>query len=92
MIFLDETLTLYILCYSLDSNNTDVCAHNQSEQFIAQNNQLEYENDTLLWLKSHCSSINTNDFIVNDNSSITKTNSFFQFYQLFYRKMFIHGY
>ncbi len=69
MVFLDETLTLYILCYSIDSNKTDVCAHNQSEYFVVQNNQLEYQNDTLLWLKSQCSSINSDDFIVNDNSS-----------------------
>jgi len=69
MVFLDETLTLYIICYSIDLNKTDICAHNKSELFVVQNNQLEYKNDTMLWLKSHCSSINTDDFIVNDNTS-----------------------
>jgi hypothetical protein len=69
MVFLDETLTLYIICYLIDSNKTDTCAHNKSEQFVAQNNQLEYKNDTMLWLKSHCPSINIDDFIVNDNTS-----------------------
>jgi hypothetical protein len=69
MIFLDETLALCIICYLTDSNKTDICAHNQSELFVVQNNQLEYKNDTLLWLTSHCSSINTDDFIVNDDTS-----------------------
>lgn len=69
MIFLDEFLTLYTLCYSIDLNQTDVCAYNQTEYFIVQNNQLEYQNDTLLWLKSYCSPVNTDDFIVNDDTS-----------------------
>jgi hypothetical protein len=69
MVFLDETLSLYTFCYLIDSNQTDDCAHNQTEQFIVQNNQLEYNNDTLVWLKSRCPSINPDDFILNDDSS-----------------------
>ena len=80
MVFLDEMLTLYTLCYSLDANHTDVCAQNRTEQLIVQNNQLEYENDTLLWLKLHCSSINTDDFVLNDETSTTEKNFVFVFY------------
>lgn len=90
MVFLDETLTLYTLCYSIDFNKTDVCAHNQTEQFVVQNNQLESRNNTLVWLKSHCPSINTDDFIVNDDTSTFKFLFFItNIHLLFSRKMFI---
>jgi hypothetical protein len=70
MIFIDESMIHFILCYSFDSNETDVCTQNQSEQFVIQNNQQHDENDTMLWLKTHCSSINPDDFIVNNNPSM----------------------
>ncbi|CAF0990296.1 unnamed protein product [Rotaria sp. Silwood1] len=67
ILFIDEAMIHFILCYSIESNQTDVCARNQSEHFVMQNNEQEHGNDTMLWLKSHCSSINLDDFIVNDN-------------------------
>ncbi|CAF0801765.1 unnamed protein product [Rotaria sordida] len=67
MIFIDEAMIHFMLCYSIELNQTDVCVHNQSEHFVIQNNEQKHENDTMLWLKSHCSSINPDDFIVNDN-------------------------
>lgn len=69
MLFLDETLSLFTLCYVIDSNQTDLCAYNQSEQLIVQNNQLEYKGDPLVWLQPHCVSLNREDFLVNDDSS-----------------------
>ncbi len=80
MIFLDQILTLYTFCYSIDSNQTDVCAHNKTEYLIVQNNQLEYDSDTLLWLKSHCPSIDTDNFVLNDDTSTTEKNFVFIFY------------
>ena len=70
MVFLDETLTLYTFCYSFDVNQTDVCSRNQTEHFVVQNNQIEFNNETLSWLKTHCASINTDDILFNDDSSI----------------------
>ncbi|CAF2952145.1 unnamed protein product [Rotaria sp. Silwood2] len=67
ILFIDEAMIHFILCYSIESNQTDVCTHNQSEHFVIQNNEQEHGNDTMLWLKSHCSSINSDDFLVNDN-------------------------
>ena len=89
MVFIDESMIHFILCYSIDSNKTDVCAHNQSEQFVIQNNQQRDENDTMLWLKSHCSSINPDDFVVNDHPSIEKnfSLSIYDIYSFSYRKM-----
>lgn len=77
MVFLDEILTLYTFCYSIDSNQTDVCARNQSEQFIVQNNQIEFNNDTLSWLKTLCPSVNADEFLFNDDSSMEKYSNFF---------------
>jgi hypothetical protein len=76
MVFIDEIMIHFNLCYSIDSNKTDMCAHNQSEQFVIQNNQQDNETDTMLWLKSHCSSVNPEDFIVNNNTSIFFTKTF----------------
>ena len=71
MIFIDETMIHLILCYSTESNNSDVCAPERTEQFVIANNVQENENDTIQWLKSHCFSINSDDFIVSNNSGIT---------------------
>lgn len=84
MVFLDATLTLYTFCYSFDGNQTDVCARNQTEHFVSQNNQIESNNDTLSWLKTHCSSINTDEILFNDDSSIQ---SFFSL--IIYSKYFV---
>ena len=70
MVFLDETLTLYTFCYSIDSNQTDQCAQNQTELFVVQNNQIESSNGTLSWLKTYCPLINTDEFLFNDDSSM----------------------
>ncbi|CAF1098664.1 unnamed protein product [Adineta ricciae] len=67
LIYMDERMIHLILCYSTDSNQTNLCAHNQSEQFVVDNNQANNENDTMDWLKSHCLKINPDDFIINDN-------------------------
>ncbi|CAF0765158.1 unnamed protein product [Adineta steineri] len=66
MVYSDENLIHLILCYSIDSNTTDICAHNQSEQLVIQKTE-EYQNDSIVWIKSHCSSLNPDDFIVTDN-------------------------
>jgi hypothetical protein len=74
----------FILCYSIASNKTDACAHNQSEQFVIQNNQQDNGTDAMAWLKSHCSSINPDDFIVNNNSSTSDTLFVESFYTLIF--------
>lgn len=72
MIFLDETVSLFTLCYAIDANQTDSCADNQSEQMIVQNNQLEYKGNPVLWLQQHCVTLNQEDFLINDDSSRQK--------------------
>lgn len=74
MIFLDETVSLFTLCYEIDANQTDSCADNQSEQMIVQNNQLEYKGNPVLWLQQHCVTLNQEDFLINDDSSRQKKN------------------
>ncbi|CAF2052644.1 unnamed protein product [Rotaria magnacalcarata] len=67
MVFIDQTMIHLILCYSIESHETNVCAQNRSEHFFIQNNEQEQENDTMLQLKSHCFSINLDDFVVNNH-------------------------
>ena len=81
MIYIDETMIHLILCYTTESNNSDVCAPERTEQLVIVNNVKENENDTIQWLKSHCFSINSNDFIVNDNPGII-ISSFFSIHQI----------
>lgn len=69
MVFIDEAMLHLIICYSMESNETDVCVQNQIEHLFIQNNEQEQENDTVVRLKSHCLSINLDAFIISDNSS-----------------------
>ena len=75
MIYIDERMIHLTLCYSIDKNNTDNCVQNHTEQFLMDNNQSDNENDTLLWLKSHCSTINFDDFVINVNPGRENFNS-----------------
>lgn len=81
MVFIDEVVIHFGFCYSIDSGTPDKCAQDQLEQFIIKNNEHEQENDTISWLQAHCSSMNPEDFVINDNPSMSITFSFLKLIQ-----------
>jgi hypothetical protein len=55
------------LCYASQSNQSETCHLEKSEHFIVQRDLETDSNDTMLWLLSHCTGVNEDDFLVSDN-------------------------
>lgn len=70
LIFMDSQRIHLTICYALESNQSTECAENQIEHLILKTDQQELDNDTITWLQSHCSIIDPNDFVVNDDPSM----------------------
>ena len=69
LIAMDSHRIHLIICYALELNQSINCAENQTEHLIFRTDQQEIDNDTIAWLQSHCSILDPNDFVVNDDPS-----------------------
>lgn len=70
MVYLNEAVIQFSVCYLQDLDQLNACTQDQLDQFVIQNNEHEHENDTESWLQYHCPSMNAEDFIINDNRSM----------------------
>lgn len=71
LIYMSDQKLHLLLCYNASSNETESCDENQSEHLIMIHKLTDLRNDTTIWLESHCSTVNLDDFVFqNDAGSI----------------------
>lgn len=70
ILFVDQSQIHVAVCYGQEE--VDVCSENQLEHLIITKNKEHSHKTSIDWLKSHCSNVDDQDFVIAQNLGMLK--------------------